>query len=1107
MALSKPSPSSPPAENYRRIAVAFEVLDLNTSGLSTLQTNFSNYQIAVGAALAGLQPKFDLAALQASVSSRALNSSVTALSAIVTAHDAAILATQQALGTEITARGNAIIEQAALRVELANRTTGLEGRVTEHSQVLSAHTSEILATQGAVGSEIVNRQAAIQAEATSRQAAIQVEIGNRQAAVQGEANARQAGDAVLGLRIDGTQALVGTIVQHRPGDTPSAFTQSQAGGRPEALPPIPVSIIGTNENGRVAILTGQTLIARRRLDPIEAGRLYAAGWAFQRRTDTADPSGNTVRLGLFWFDQNGLALTGGSISTVVKDYDELRLADGRVRYTTTVARQAGLGAQIVAPAGARYARAFVFTFGFDQQTDIELIGWADVTDAQLFAPNVDGFDARLSTIEAADLLARTNNLESVTANPRILTFPTRADAIAASAPAGIRNIRLLGYNAPGDGGGGDYRRAASQPSTGVYFNTNDGAAWVFAGETICLQQAGGFDDGTACDAAWTRVKATGLVIDLPWLLSGVYTFASPLLLAGASANPDLGVSIIAPSADFSPTFKTTRSIPALFRVGDGDTQPYAYELTSDNKPTRRSKIIWPTHGDIDRDRFGAPDMTLLSHVTVANQTDNWATVTPNVQTAREVTWQLQPDNVIRASLLPVRGGQDVRWARSGGDYQGGFILRTTAGYYFMRAGLTGAAQMMTKLVGQPSTEFGAIGWPGIGTDGSYYAGNGYWGVRIYDNKTFGLLINGYLAFGPYPVTGEIIDAGPAFFGNQNLTVSASWMNRIFRSTAAGGILTSLLMIGDSTSEAVHGGMADVIAETLDGVRGIRVVAVNNYAKGGHSSADQLARLQTLGIPPNTTHATVLVGRNDISGGAGADGFSLGYITQILDILIAASIRVVLCVPFGAYGRAPAGGRGVNVVNAENSARTQMMIAALGATKGVKVVDLNEFSGPAIGELANHAFAPSMWRDNLHESALGYKVYGQAIANALAGLTLLPMTPDVKDGALPTTTLAGVYGPMNGWAPGSLPLRYSVRGPADFAEASLRGILLAGSRSPQQLVYQLPPNLRPLNNIQVGLGSDKPGAQGLITTSGNVFVLGLEVDGAQVSLNGFRYPLA
>jgi hypothetical protein len=473
-----------------------------------------------------------------------------------------------------------------------------------------------------------------------------------------------------------------------------------------------------------------------------------------------------------------------------------------------------------------------------------------------------------------------------------------------------------------------------------------------------------------------------------------------------------------------------------------------------------------------------------------------------------VTFNLQADNVIRASVLPVRGGQDLRWARSGGDYKGGLLIRTTAGYYFIRAGLTGAAQMMTKLIGQNPTEFGAIGWPGISTDGAYFPGNAFWGARILDNRRFGLLINAYKAFGAYPVQGEIIEAGPAWFGDRAQAVSASWMNRVHRMVEAGGALASILLIGDSTSESIHGGLDAVIAEALDALRGVRVSAVNNYAKGGHSSADQWNKLNTLGIPLGTTHAVVLVGRNDISGGAGADGFSLGYITQILDKLIAANVKVVLCVPFGAYGRGSAGGSGVNVINSENSARTQMMIAALGASKNVKVLDLNDLSGPAIGEYAHHAYAECMWRDNLHESEFGYKVYGTAIGMGLAGLSLEPMTQQVQDGVLPATPgIVNTYGLRNNWTQSGDPLTYCVDRRGDQAFVSLFGQLAAGDRAAAQTIYRVPPNLRPIRGVYAGAAySDATGVSMQVNPQGDIIVRGMASTGSFVRLDGLSYPV-
>ena len=75
-------------------------------------------------------------------------------------------------------------------------------------------------------------------------------------------------------------------------------------------------------------------------------------------------------------------------------------------------------------------------------------------------------------------------------------FATLAQATVARFGAEQGFLRLAGYYAPGDGGGGLYRVAAAQPSHAARFQTADGRWWELAESLVRPEQLGARGDGT-----------------------------------------------------------------------------------------------------------------------------------------------------------------------------------------------------------------------------------------------------------------------------------------------------------------------------------------------------------------------------------------------------------------------------------------------------------------------------------------------------------------------------------------------------------------------------------------------------------------------------------
>ena len=146
---------------------------------------------------------------------------------------------------------------------------------------------------------------------------------------------------------------------------------------PSQFPALSSASIVVGGEGAVCRLFGGGYVAASTFFAIEPDRIYDARLAFSRSQDPADPSGDDVRFGAFLYDA-GKTLLG---SVTLADFPLALVASGRQRSNALLSRLAAPPAGVTTLQGAaRYARPFVETFGGAQQTDIEVIGWRDVTE-------------------------------------------------------------------------------------------------------------------------------------------------------------------------------------------------------------------------------------------------------------------------------------------------------------------------------------------------------------------------------------------------------------------------------------------------------------------------------------------------------------------------------------------------------------------------------------------------------------------------------------------------------------------------------------------------------------------------------------------------------
>ena len=176
-----------------------------------------------------------------------------------------------------------------------------------------------------------------------------------------------------------------TPLEHRPGDTPQLYA---TGG---ATPAVAAA-------GKILRVTGAARITGLAPVPMEPGQLYAFRAAWRRAAETPDPANDAVACGIDWLGSNKTPLS----STTVLTDTNLMLASGRRDIRASVAPQGDGPADVVAPAGTRYAVPWVEVFGAGHQTDVEIaslerLPTASVAVARTYYVTMDGKDSNNGT--------------------------------------------------------------------------------------------------------------------------------------------------------------------------------------------------------------------------------------------------------------------------------------------------------------------------------------------------------------------------------------------------------------------------------------------------------------------------------------------------------------------------------------------------------------------------------------------------------------------------------------------------------------------------------------------------------------------------------------
>lgn len=489
MALLKPDAGLPAAENAGRIGTAFDVIDGLSTGFPTLQQQIIDAGNAAAAADIRSQSRDTQLSDRIVALSDSTGASIAALQAASRSHTDGITSLQN----QIYAVGDSL------------RAASDRGYAT--NEVVTGNTAGINVLQSEIY-EINDRAAALDSRLTATIAS---------------AFAYADSDA--------------TTPTDRPGEALAYVTTSLAGGDPTSLPRPDSRLVASGDSGRVLRMTGAGIVARRRLEPIEDGRTYRPRIAVRRRVNASDPANDGVRVAIRWYDQNRLPLAGTTGITVLANLVSLTVGLGRQQVGGLVST-AGVAPTIKPPAGARYARLFVQCFGTDHVTDVEVMGWRDVTDSSVYSPDLTAFDGRLGAVESEQLPDRVGILEQNAASPLSLGFISTLAAQNTAVPAAINSLDVLGYGDAGDGGGARYRRSTYAPTHPWSVQSKDGSWFEVKGRRTLTQIGGKADGSTDNRPILLKAPASShVVIDAP----GIYRVTPGNIgQAGQTVELDVG---------------------------------------------------------------------------------------------------------------------------------------------------------------------------------------------------------------------------------------------------------------------------------------------------------------------------------------------------------------------------------------------------------------------------------------------------------------------------------------------------------------------------------------------------------------------------------------
>ena len=393
-----------------------------------------------------------------------------------------------------------------------------------------------------------------------------------------------------------------------------------------------------------------------------------------------------------------------------------------------------------------------------------------------------------------------------------------------------------------------------------------------------------------------------------------------------------------------------------------------------------------------------------------------------------------------------------------------------------------------KVKGKPMQWGEPIQVPEGGLLKSYSASNATVGVSLLSTDTFHFVVNGVSltpAFGS--MVGNIYEIG---FVTSSLTTEISRVTGLNCYTSKGGVFghspLNILVRGDSTAEGFISTFDKYLPQLLDGTMGTRTVHIENKAVAGAFMRTQLDELKTKGA--GDAYIVIMVGgTNEGQGNTDPKAFA-AMVKEFADWCIANG-RIPLWVePWMWYSKEFVDGAGQNSNNYQNVAALREAGKRVMAAYGDKAILVpTTHTLPAPFPHYTKMGVPPLLRDDIHQDELGYKLYAEAIASAIAAWT--------------SRTVGAPRPASVGWSRNHA----TVEWPSSVTNHSASISMTVSSFNNGEVVMRLPRGMRPSIpiNVPATFSSDNMMyATGIVTifTNGEVVLNGLTTQNGKVYFN-------
>ncbi len=314
----------------------------------------------------------------------------------------------------------------------------------------------------------------------------------------------------------------------------------------------------------------------------------------------------------------------------------------------------------------------------------------------------------------------------------------------------------------------------------------------------------------------------------------------------------------------------------------------------------------------------------------------------------------------------------------------GIVVRGTLGYTFIYA-IDDSSNLSigTKLDSNSGISQDTLIWNivGQGIYNSYAPSKSIWSVTKIANNEFELSFNGKSITYPYMNSiGDLVEVGYVCYTTTNsFTLSGFTLNKNFNAKVSRQVIQELRFFGDSTADTFPSDWVSRIKPTLYGKYGLDIRNITNYAIAGQNAEEQYALMQTVGLG-DAQYITFCIGTNNVQGNQSLTSFK-NTITNIINFVTSNGRKLIFIIPYMWYTKSQSGGIGQESSNYDIGAKYRMALERLALKNNCIIVDINKKLPQPDPRLLSLTNVDPLLRDNIHQTALGYKLYASAFCDA------------------------------------------------------------------------------------------------------------------------------